>query len=118
MVCRLFGTRPLSKPMRSYCQLYSKEQTNSEIVIKIQNFSFTKMHLKISSEKWPPFCPGGDELTSNMAKIAMYPRIDNYCFGSHLPNIIKGMANEINLTILQCYIEYRKLHVHDAYQNK
>ena len=31
----------------------------SEILIKIQNFSFTKMHLKISSVKWRPFCPGG-----------------------------------------------------------
>ena len=34
----------------------------SEIVIKIQNFSFTKMHLKISSAKSQPFCPGEDEL--------------------------------------------------------
>ena len=31
----------------------------SEILIKVQNFSFTKMHLKISSAKWRPFCPGG-----------------------------------------------------------
>ena len=39
-------------------------ETNfSEILIKIQNYSFTKMHLKISSAKWQPFCPGGDELT-------------------------------------------------------
>ena len=33
----------------------------SEILIKIQTFSFTKMHLKIASVKWQPFCPGGDE---------------------------------------------------------
>ena len=30
----------------------------SEILIKIQNFSFTKMYLKISSAIWRPFCPG------------------------------------------------------------
>ena len=30
----------------------------SEILIKTQNFSFMKMHLKISSAKWWPFCPG------------------------------------------------------------
>ena len=36
----------------------------SEILIKIQIFSFTKMHLKISSAKRRPFCPGGDELTA------------------------------------------------------
>ena len=34
----------------------------SEILFKTQNFSITKMHLKISSMKWRPFCPGGDEL--------------------------------------------------------
>ena len=34
----------------------------SEILIKIQKFSFTKMHLKISSVKWRPSCSGGDEL--------------------------------------------------------
>ena len=46
----------------------------SEFLIKIQNFSFTKMHLKISSAEWQPFCPGGDELTkwglSKMAAIS------------------------------------------------
>ena len=34
----------------------------SEILIKIQDFSLMKMHLKMSSAKWWPFCPGGDEL--------------------------------------------------------
>ena len=32
----------------------------NEIRIKIQNFSYMKMHLKISSAKWRPFCPGGE----------------------------------------------------------
>ena len=40
----------------------------SEILIKIQNFSFTKMHLKIMSSKRQPFCPGGDELTKASMK--------------------------------------------------
>ena len=34
----------------------------SEVLIKIQNFSFTKVHLKISSVKWQYFFPGGDQL--------------------------------------------------------
>ena len=34
----------------------------SEIQIKVQNFSFIKMHLKMFSAKWQPFSPGGDEL--------------------------------------------------------
>ena len=34
----------------------------SEILIKIRNVSFTKMHLKISSTTRWLYCPGGDEL--------------------------------------------------------
>ena len=34
----------------------------SEILMKIQNFSLTKIHLKTLSAKWRPFCSGGDEL--------------------------------------------------------
>ena len=34
----------------------------SEILIKIQNVSFTKMYRKISIEKLCPSCPGEDEL--------------------------------------------------------
>ena len=37
----------------------------SDILIKIQNFSFTEAHLKISSAKRRPFCPGGDELSED-----------------------------------------------------
>ena len=35
-----------------------------EILIKIQNSLFTKMHLHISSAKWRPFYPEVDELKS------------------------------------------------------
>ena len=51
MACCLFGTKPLSKPMLGHCQF----QWN---LIKILNFLFTKMHLKILSAKWWPFCLG------------------------------------------------------------
>ena len=36
----------------------------SEISIKILTFSFTKMHLKVSSAKWRPFCLGLNVLMS------------------------------------------------------
>ena len=36
----------------------------SEILIEIHTFSFKKMHLKMSSAKWRPFCLGFNELTS------------------------------------------------------
>ena len=34
------------------------------ILIKVQHFSLMRSHLKRSSAKWLPFCPGGDELNS------------------------------------------------------
>ena len=47
---RLLSIRPL-------------ETNFSDTLIKIQNFSFKKMHLKLSSAKMAAaFCPGGDEL--------------------------------------------------------
>ena len=36
---------------------------SSEILIGVQTFSFKKMHLKMSSAKWRPFCPGLNVLT-------------------------------------------------------
>ena len=33
-----------------------------EIWMEVLTFSFKKMHLKMSSAKWRPFCPGGHEL--------------------------------------------------------
>ena len=33
----------------------------SEILIRIQHFSFRKVYLTISTAKWRPFCPGRDE---------------------------------------------------------
>ena len=48
----------------------------NEILIKIQNFSLTKMHLKISSAKWRPFCPGGDELFVGQNALALNPITD------------------------------------------
>ena len=41
----------------------------NEIWIEIQHFSFMKMHLKISSAKWRPFCPGSEELMLRMSPL-------------------------------------------------
>ena len=63
MACCLFGAKPLSKPICWVIVNWTpgdKLQCNFDK--KIQNFAFTKMHLKMSSAKWWPFCPGGDEL--------------------------------------------------------
>ena len=61
MTCRLFGAKPLSKPMLGYCQ--RTPGTNYRNFFRIiQNVLFIKMHLKISSVKWQPFCLRGDKL--------------------------------------------------------
>ena len=47
----------------------------SKILIKIQDFSFTEMHLNIASVKWWPFCPAGDELKATIGQaIPFLPR--------------------------------------------
>ena len=53
----------------------------SEILIKIQNSSFTKMHLKISSAKRRPFCPGEDELTQGFMFFIACSRCHDYQLG-------------------------------------
>ena len=39
----------------------------SEILFRNQTFSFNKIHLKMSSAKWGPFCLGLNELTNSFA---------------------------------------------------
>ena len=63
MACRLFGAKPLSKPMLGVLLIGPLGKNFHEISIKLQNFSFTKMHGKITSAKWWPFCLGVYELT-------------------------------------------------------
>ena len=41
----------------------------SELLIGIQIFSFKKMHLKMSSAKWRPFCLGLNVLSGSLGKI-------------------------------------------------
>ena len=54
----------------------------SEIQNKIQNFSFSKMHLKISSIEWRPFCPGGDELIYCWSCLTHWGRVTHICVGN------------------------------------
>ena len=50
------GAKPLSKPMLEYCEFKTQEQTSVKSSSEIHTFSFNKIHLKISSVKWRPFC--------------------------------------------------------------
>ena len=58
MACCPFSDKPLSKPILRYCLSGPLGTDFSEILTKIQNFSFTKMFLNTSSLKWRPICPG------------------------------------------------------------
>ena len=62
MACCLFGTKPLVKTNAGLLSIGPLQTNFSEVLIKLQNFSLTKVLLKMSSAKWQPFCPWGDEL--------------------------------------------------------
>ena len=74
MACHLFSVKPVSQPVLGYYQLDPRGTKFGEILIIIQNFSFMKMHLKISSATWQPFCPGGDELSPRTSIAKMLSR--------------------------------------------
>ena len=62
MACRLGGAKPLSEPMMTYCPWDPKEHISMKFYLKFKYFHLKKMRLNMSSTKWRPFCPGGDEL--------------------------------------------------------
>ena len=59
----IFSAKPLSEWSVCLLSIGPLGTNFTEILTKIQNFSFTKMHMKISSAKRQPSCPGGDELS-------------------------------------------------------
>ena len=44
----------------------------NEILIGIETFSFKKMHLKMSSAKWRPFCLGLDVLRATIGPVVAF----------------------------------------------
>ena len=60
MACRLFGA--IIWANAGLLSIGPLGTNFSEILIKIQNFLFTKMHVKILSAKWRPFYPEGGTL--------------------------------------------------------
>ena len=66
MVCRLFGTKPLDKPMLGYCQLDRQEQTSVKFESECYHFHSRKCIWKCRLPDWRPFCPG-DESKSRIS---------------------------------------------------
>ena len=88
----------------------------SEILIEIHTFSFKKMHLKMSSGKWWPFCPGLNVLTNRTLKISFVVHVEGFPVvgrGTHITNnnapltelSIRPVVDKnatVNLTITVC----------------
>ena len=53
----------------------------NEIPINIWKYSFTKMHLKISSDKWQPFFSGEDELRRQKDALLRHHNDENSWLG-------------------------------------
>ena len=66
----------------------------SDNFIKMQNFSFMKKRLKISSAKWQPFCPGENELNVSEMKQGKSEGFDSYDWPSNRIQI--GFKSSIN----------------------
>ena len=78
----------------------------SEILIKIWTFSFNKMHLKMLSGKWRPFCLGLNELKVQCQAIYADTSSPVAFCGLHLRSIAQGM---LKLSI--CNMSLKNIHV-------
>ena len=82
----------------------------SEILIKIQNFSFTKMHLKISFAKWWPFCPGGRWVNGDLYMIVAADWTDGVCgciycnWNSIVKLYVKKRSGSILVQVITCWL--------------
>ena len=86
----------------------------SEILSEIYTFSFKKIHLKMSSGKWRPFCLGLNVLRQTLLFLK---NVDMVCYGRcvvsgaitltsqwHEPLLFHGTCADIRKTITKCEI--------------
>ena len=100
--------------MLFYCEMDPWRQRFGEILINIQNCSFTKIHLKISSAKKRPFCPAGDELKliifghcmALWSNVTLRILVDTGLGNGLLPIIgakpLPGAETDVNLSLNRC----------------
>ena len=61
----------------------------SEILIEIHTFSFKKMHLKMSSGKWHPFCLGLNVLSHDVVYLCRkLPSLSKFLWFFYCPNLL------------------------------
>ena len=83
----LTGTQQLSLTNVGIFPSVPFEINFNEILIKINQISFKKMHFKMSSEKWRPFCLG-----LNVLNIWWWRKILSHCC------LIKGLYEQVEST--------------------
>ena len=112
MACRLVGAKPLSKPMWNINN-WTPRNKHQWSFNAINTCSFKKMHLKISSGKWQPYC-----LSINVLKYAWNGV--TFFVTSHLTSrltICQSYSRTIDRAILDHYFaaqRHRKLWQHDV----
>ena len=74
MVCRLYGAKPYSVPILTYCQMNAQKKIQWNFNQNTYVFC-QKMDLKMSSAEWRPFCPGHDVLSPNWPVFSICPNL-------------------------------------------
>ena len=78
-------------------------------LIKIQNFSFAKIRLKLSSAKWRPLCPGGDEFIYEVSVMDKYIHpTENY--GCNRLSMPQSQLNSFSKRDLRCPFSINTFH--------
>ena len=67
----IWNVKPFSEPMLLIWNVPSEQNKFQWTLIRIQALSFKKMHLKILSAKWRPFCLGLNVFRMGMPMIMM-----------------------------------------------
>ena len=75
MACRLTGAKSLSEPMLDLLLIGPPGTNFNEILIEFHTFSFNKIHLKILSRKWRPFCLGLNVLSEQTISAIYFYKI-------------------------------------------
>ena len=104
MACRLFGAKPLSEPMLTYCQLDSCEQISVKFESELYHFHSRKWIWNCRLPKWPPFCPMGELIRFWYCVVShiMHYRWHKYklSFGIHITRQLKH--NDVNTSDTYC----------------
>ena len=94
------GPKPLSQPVLEYWLLIWTSGTNfHETLSEIHTFSFMKMHLKMLSVKWRPFC-----LSLNVLRLMRRQGANEFMLSTSM--LIKALMPDVKTRGLWVYVIY------------